>query len=529
MSSQVFGPSITDYMAIRPHQKGYTPTHFETRTDVKLVSANMKRNIERLRHERQKDLERRRMLLANLYREDEQQYIREFAQVNETPQQRNEKRKQRAYDLRARREEEDRAKSQVIMDKKFGDESDLVKKKRTELDALQVASDQLLQINQKRENKAREQEKEKEWAAVWENERLKKLEEELRRADRAKMLDKEMVAKLDEQIDEIIQRKLADERLHFEEAQLAQEKEDLRKKKEEQEFLEKEREKGLNFCEYKRFNKILAQKAAREAAKQRDEDIKYIQSVLDREKREMDAEKAVKDEQRRELIMQRQLLLDEMRAIKEDDKEIDRLIAIEGEKEYQKRAAVWKKEQDARDKLLREVIADREAMIKRRIQEKIDAMEDNYAEAERIAEQVRIATQKEEEDAAAIRKKNIVIAGFQQVQRTEKKQREKLGSEKEQALEERDRQYNKVRADAEERQAEELEEEGNAMRLYVRNLAMDLNQQPLSQPKARQMQLREDIEQAKREQDKLAYGIGASRRGNSPQQKAGTIKKTTLW
>lgn len=75
-----------------------------------------------------------------------------------------------------------------------------------------------------------------------------------------------------------------------------------------------------------------------------------------------------------------------MRAIKEDDKEIDRLIAIEGEKEYQKRAAVWKKEQDARDKLLREVIADREAMIKRRIQEKIDAMEDNYAEAERIAE-----------------------------------------------------------------------------------------------------------------------------------------------
>ena len=57
--------------------------------------------------------------LATLLRDDEEKYVAEFEEMKDTPDKQKEKTIQRCLELKAKREEEDRAKSAAIMDRKF--------------------------------------------------------------------------------------------------------------------------------------------------------------------------------------------------------------------------------------------------------------------------------------------------------------------------------------------------------------------------------------------------------------------------
>ena len=57
--------------------------------------------------------------LANLIREDEQRYMAEFEQMQDSPEKQKEKTRARCLELKQRREEQDRAKTAAIMDRKF--------------------------------------------------------------------------------------------------------------------------------------------------------------------------------------------------------------------------------------------------------------------------------------------------------------------------------------------------------------------------------------------------------------------------
>ncbi|KAK2958589.1 putative flagellar associated protein [Blattamonas nauphoetae] len=509
----------------RPHQGGYTQTHFEIHSDARIERNLRKRSIEEQRAARRKDLERRRTALANLLREDEMRNLQEFQAKTETPEQRLERTRQRALQLKATREEEDNKTAAEIMERKYADESDEIRTKRSQLEALHIAADQLFQINQKRIAKASEGERDRYFAQVWEEERLKGVEEDNRRKARARQLTAEMMTKLGEQMEEIRERKMKDADLKKEEAALLEENLRNRRILEQQELDELNRERREKFREYKRFNKLAEMKALREAKEKRDEEIAFIQSVLDKEKKEMEAEQAVRDLHRHERILERELLLDEMRQQKDDEKELDRLLAEEAEAEYRKKQAVWQKEQDARDKLLKEVIEDRQRMIAQKRQQKIDEIEENYLEAARILDAIERDTS-EADKAAAAKQRNYEIAKFQMEQAREKRQAAEDEITKERNFETKDAQYNLARLAAEKKAMSEIDRSRGDMQKYVHDLQEDLEEQPLSQPKARQRQMQVDLNKetqqlAKERTFRATQGNTTTTRGMQHYQKTG--------
>lgn len=379
------------------------------------------------------------------------------------------------------------------------DESDEIRTMRTKQEALHIAADQLLQIAEKRTKKGRENDRDALWTQIWEQDMQQKLEEEERRIAKAKENRMAVEEKRKEQIQELRDRKKKEEELKKEEEALQREYWDMKKQEELQEQQEKELEKKMKFREYQRFNKVNEAKRLREAAEKREEELAFIAEVLEREKNDEDAEKAAKARERAELIAQRQQQLEEMMSAKEDEKELDRLIALEDEKEYQKRKAVWDKEDAWRKQLLKDVIADRERHIQMKREQKLKEIEDNYKDAEDIMRDVARQNAEEERKAKERALKERECADSQIKQMQEKRDKRTAADLKEREFDIKDAEYNNKRIIAEDEAKAELAKERDLMQKYVHDLQEDVEEQPLSQPKARQLQYKENLAREERE------------------------------
>ena len=119
------------------------------------------------------------------------------------------------------------------------------------------------------------------------------------------------------------------ERLKKKEEEHICESQALCKRREDEEALEKALEKPRQMGEFQHLCKVNEVKSLREAAQQCEEELVFITAVLEKERREDAEEETAKERHRQECITQREQLLEELREVKEDEKELDRLITLE--------------------------------------------------------------------------------------------------------------------------------------------------------------------------------------------------------
>lgn len=431
------------------------------------------------------------MHLATLLRDDEERYVAEFKQMEKTPEERMESIKQKAMALQERRTEDDNRKATTIMAKKFGDEDDEIRTIRSQQERLQIAADQLLQINQRRKEKDYERDKQRLWDDIWMDDYNKKLEEENRRIAHGVELKREQTAMLDQQRVELQRRREYDARLRAEEAELGREQKELYDREQQEEKEEKERAKREMFGEYKRFNKLIERKKLAEEAKRRADEIEFIEDILAKEKRDMEKEDAVKRRARQEIMDQRQQALDDLRARQADEQELERLIAEEGERVYQKQKAVWDREAEARRRLLHEVIDDRKRLIQEKRDNKIREIEDNYEEGRRIYERVKQEEALEQEKMRQRKEHERQIGRDRAVQIAEKREYENKANVKEQALLDADKRYNQIREMSVQKQMAEGVKRREALSDYVYDLYTETENKLQAAPLHRQMHVRQ--------------------------------------
>jgi len=371
---------------------------WENQSDKKVAEKSVQRTLQQLRDRRVAELEERRKRLATLLEEDDRRYADEFLALQESPDQVKARMEARARELKEKHEAERSDFAQRMLDRKWKDECDELRGLVAKQQVLQVATDRVKQLEEKRELADVQAEHEKMWHELWEQDRLRKLEREHREAQQKKDMSRQTLQILDEQMVHIRERNNEAQRIKDEEAALLREQWDLQKKQADQLEADLFRQKVARKRELQRYNKAAWMRKMEEVRREKEEGLEFLRQVLEREKFEMECEQRVKDRHREEQIAYRQQLIATWAREKDENAELDRLCEEEREREWAKREAKWARERAAREQLMTEVIEERKRQIEERLRKKREERDESFAARERLMVEVERMTREAEEE-----------------------------------------------------------------------------------------------------------------------------------
>eukprot|EP00388_Colpodella_angusta_P012216 GDKJ01031021.1.p1 GENE.GDKJ01031021.1~~GDKJ01031021.1.p1 ORF type:complete len:527 (-),score=126.00 GDKJ01031021.1:227-1606(-) len=338
-----------------------------------------------MRIEYNKRLVERQSKIMQLYLNEDAQWKIEMQNMQETPEQRMERLAQRAWELKSKREEE---RLRYVNEKKYqqwrmGEDTLRVEdSKLAELETL-IQRDQ--QVYDKQLMKRQELREEEMYDALIQKTYERMVDRECQEiADRARK-NSETKAVMDKQV-ELTRQRRAQEFAQFlkERAETVEQTERDRINGEERVRREEEdkRRKRLSMDAFIREQR---EERVRNEQHEKDEDKKWIQSVLAREA-EAEGREALERERQRQATKEfRAAMALELQRQSENEAEVERLQFEEAERQWAQRQAVWDEHERNRIRLLEDVYAGRADQVhfKEAERQKISALSDEERARER--------------------------------------------------------------------------------------------------------------------------------------------------
>ncbi|KAJ3218540.1 Cilia- and flagella-associated protein 53 [Dinochytrium kinnereticum] len=384
------------------------------------------RRLEELKTCEDIKLEQRRQRLRKLLEEDEARYSAELLRNEETQGSRLEKMKNRMEELRSRREAE---RQQVVEEKLLQrwrgqcDELRAIESKLLEREVAEQRADQLVEAEEKR---ARNLEEKKYYDNLWEQDRQMKIAKEEAEKHRQKEMNAATTAILEAQLELLRKQAMEEERLKQEEAILMREEMLMRELEDERKRQRKLAEQRIIRTELDKFNKIKIEQRAKEVRESLEMDMRIVNEFFRMDQSEAETKSRRRAELRKEMQLYREHLLEQQRIEREREKEIDRLQREENDKLWRTRAEKWKKEQQARDRLMQEVLQGRKEQLKYSIDQNNQRLLTIQEERENVLRQIEAAQRVEE---AERQQKEVMINQYReslaaQMEATEEKRRD---------------------------------------------------------------------------------------------------------
>jgi len=143
--------------------------------------------------------------------------------------------------------------------------------------------------------------------------------------------------------------------------------------------------------ELHQFNKHKRDQLASSVAEERSSDLARLQAQLDMEKADEHREAAAREAMQKETRLFAEHMLAQKRAIASREAEIDAAQKLERDKEWEKRLAVWGQEQEAREKLMAQVLHERKMQVQKKVEmERVDKAKQAAARVRLEAELQRV-------------------------------------------------------------------------------------------------------------------------------------------
>jgi len=143
--------------------------------------------------------------------------------------------------------------------------------------------------------------------------------------------------------------------------------------------------------ELHQFNKHKRDQLAASVAEERSSDLARLQAQLDMEKADEHREAAAREAMQKETRLFAEHMLAQKRAIASREAEIDAAQKLERDKEWEKRLAVWGQEQEAREKLMAQVLHERKMQVQKKVEmERVDKAKQAAARVRLEAELQRV-------------------------------------------------------------------------------------------------------------------------------------------
>ncbi|CAD7945747.1 unnamed protein product [Amoebophrya sp. A120] len=437
---------------VRVEQKA----HWENKSSETIRNNRVKNKVkELLATQRDAAIHERRKKLSALFYKEKDQYEAELAELTRPdPAKGMQKMKDRAAELKNRRETE---REQLVKEKLYQQWRQSIDELRTQdakLFELQVTFERGIQKDEKAEADAQERREAAIYDALWQEGYHAKIEREIREKEMRAGLTAKMAATLQEQI-------LLKEKGELEEAEiLEKERAEMRQQwanaeREAAELVErsaavaKEERKKVDA-----FKKIIEEENAKEEAQNKLMDKQFVLSVLKKEKELAEKEEADKALQKKKVLEFNEKLKMDMNRKAESDAELVRLQNEEQERQWQKKFAKYEAEENARRALLVDVYAGRMEQIELKNEVR------DRQKAEILAERARVENEitrlegidQERARAEAILKKRhqeelFRQMDFHQVQRHRELQQHMIEQRQALIAEERFRQAKEAEAD----------------------------------------------------------------------------------
>lgn len=355
---------------------------WERWTDRKYKINTCKRKVDQYMQRNLFTVEDRRERLREMLRQEEEMYLCEMEDKEETVLERQAKMRERARSLKERRESERLQFVQEKYDQQFRNQCEELRSTLSKRQQDEVCAERLEQIRIKEEIQEEKKIEDQMYARLWEEDMMAKVAREERDAKAAHERNAEVLSVLRKQMAALEIAKEEGKRLKEEEAILLREQNALRAAEEQRKLEEKYRNQKQTREMLDLSLQLKMKKKAKEEQEELAFDLKMLEQLLEESRNEAMEQMQRKKELREEDRRYREHLAQMMEEEKLREAELETLIQSEVERMWQKRLAAWKLEREARKKLLQDVLRTRAEQVQERLRS--NQIRQQEAERERL-------------------------------------------------------------------------------------------------------------------------------------------------
>lgn len=338
---------------------------------------------------------------------EEQQYILEMDDKEETTIERQAKMREKAKSLREKREHERLQFVDKMLDKQWREQCEELRSTLTKRHQDEVCAERMEQLRIKAEMDREHDADERMYADLWEQDRLNKAAREENESKEKRKRDLDTLDTLRMQMAALEAQKADEKKLKEEEAQLLQEQRALRKLEEQKALEEKRRRQKETHDMLDLSLRVKAKKQAKEQQEQLAFDMKMLEKLLEETRNEELETEQRKRELREEDRRYRDYLFQLMEEEKAREKELDKMIDSEVEKMWQKRLNQRRLEREARKRLLEDVLAGRKLQLQAKMAQHEKKKLIGQKERQELLELIEVNKRIEREQQEKIRVKHL--------------------------------------------------------------------------------------------------------------------------
>lgn len=338
-------------------------------------------------------LQRRRSQLQRLLSKETAMYEAELKGLSKTNYDRLDEMRDKSEEIKSARETQ---RKQIADDKMYEHW------KRNNPDIRQLESNRHKKYvisawgDQKEENQVKKQQEEEErkrYEAEMERERQAALEEERQKQESRLAEEKETAHALRMQMEELKKREAEAERLKRQQEELQRQELELEQLEDERKQAEERRKKAEMGRVLTRQYKAQLRRKAQQVQEALEMDRKILESLAAKEEEEGRIKTARKEKARADASWMKQVVEEQIRLEKAREAELDMLYRDEAARQWQKREAEWERERVARERLMAEVLGDRQIQIKNKMEENRRLQEESLQRREELLREMEVGQQ----------------------------------------------------------------------------------------------------------------------------------------
>eukprot|EP01060_Flectonema_neradi_P009334 TRINITY_DN16659_c0_g2_i1.p1 TRINITY_DN16659_c0_g2~~TRINITY_DN16659_c0_g2_i1.p1 ORF type:complete len:510 (+),score=132.67 TRINITY_DN16659_c0_g2_i1:64-1530(+) len=372
---------------------------WETRTHQKIKANELVRRMDTAQGRHDETLEKRRRRLAELLQREKEMYEAELEDINETQEQRRDRIAEQALGLRAEREKLRNNFANEQRERAFRSNCPQLIEANSRANLLQVSADRSQQLEWNEQKKKSEKREESYYDALWNEDRERKEQRAISDLTKQRNMKIQLQETLATQ--KMAQKRDKEARKEAERIEGEQFKADLikgAKEDAERELRRREHQHELGRLN-KQYNMELEQMRSEVQRKELETDKKLLSDLLEKVKEDEEKERESKRQSRIAAVAHMKEVEKQMMTAAGAETELDRLWQIESNKEWDKREAKWKAEQDKRDTLLRDTFRERGLQVQQNREKRLADKTKGETEREDMIRDIEKLQKKEKEQA----------------------------------------------------------------------------------------------------------------------------------
>lgn len=376
---------------------------WEQKTDANIKKNEVRKRYEVIMARAEAELEGRKSRLRHMLQAEQVSLQQELDSQRVNPAEYRKMRAEKARKLAQARElERQQLASELIM-KQWKEGCDPLRHLESKQLLMNVVEVQKKQLLEKGIKEKAEKEKDAIFDLYSEQARAKQEQKEKEDHELRMKMDEELKLILDQQVKERTkQRDYVEEVRQQEIAALKSSWAQEAEQKKQQELVQHHKNQALGE-ELRAFNRMKQEEAKIELEKEREEDRRIVQEAIAKAKEEERKEKEISERQRDDARKYREHLKIQMQKEHEDETERDILIAQAEKEQWAKIEAVRKAQEDARNKLMEEVIESRNQQIAKKKLAKTMELQDREKDRVRIMEELKALDEIEKDSLSRVK------------------------------------------------------------------------------------------------------------------------------